>query len=278
MLSFEKLTAFIVKPYAPEKIKMKKSIKSKVRKKLGLLRSVAMYYWKPFNHRRLTGFYRQFVCQGDLCYDIGAHLGNRTAAWRALGARVISVEPQPQCLAYLRNKFGKDPDVHILPRAVGAEPGKAMLYISQLTPTISTLSGAQWQKKMNNATSFEVYWDETVEVEVVTLDQLIETHGMPDFCKIDVEDFEWQVLQGLSHALPCLSLEYFIPTLDRIFDCIDRLEELGNYAYNWSFGESQVLNSEEWLGPESLKKILKNYTDQDRSGDIYARLIKKDAP
>ncbi len=246
-----------------------------IKKKLGVLRSIAMYYWKPFNKRRLTKFYANFINENSLCFDIGAHLGNRTNAWRALGAKVIAVDPQPQCLAFLRQKFGKDKGVIILPKAVSDKSGKANLHISQLTPTISTLADKDWQKKMNDATSFEVNWEETIEVEVVTLDQLIAEYGIPDFCKIDVEDLEVQVLKGLTQPIPCLSLEYFVPTLERVYECIDQLTTLGDYEYNWSFGESQVMNSEAWLSADAMKAVFDEYTQADPSGDIYARLVKR---
>ncbi len=245
-----------------------------IKKKLGVLRSIATYYWKPFNKKRLINFYQDYVKAGDLCFDIGAHLGNRTDAWSAIGAKVIAVDPQPQCLAYLNKKFGTDKQVIILPKAVGEQAGYADLYISQLTPTISTLADKDWRQKMDDATSFKVNWEETIEVEVVTLDQLIAEYGMPDFCKIDVEDFEIQVLRGLTQPLPSLSLEYFVPTLERIYECIERLETLGQYEYNWSFGESQVLNSKKWLSAKEMKAVFDRYTKGDRSGDIYAKLVK----
>ena len=149
-----------------------------IKKKLGVLRSIATYYWKPFNKRRLVNFYKDFVKAGDLCFDIGAHLGNRTNAWSAIGARVVAVDPQPQCLAYLNKKFGQDKQVTILPKAVGDKVGTANLHISQLTPTISTLADKDWRQKMDDATSFKVNWEETIKVEVVTLDQLIAEYGI----------------------------------------------------------------------------------------------------
>jgi len=243
-----------------------------IRKKLGLLRSIAMYYWKPFNKKRLINFYQPFVKKGSLCFDIGAHLGNRTNAWQALGAKVVALEPQPQCMRYLQQKFAKDPNIILLQQAVGAKAGKTQFYISALTPTVSTMAAEDWRDKIDDHTSFKVTWDESIEVVVITLDQLIEQYGLPDFCKIDVEDFEVEVLKGLSQAVPALSLEYFTPTLFRVFECMDLLDALGAYEYNWSFGESQVFNSEQWLSSEDMRAIFKGYTSDDRSGDVYARL------
>jgi hypothetical protein len=47
-------------------------------------------------------FYGAFVSAGDLVFDVGAHVGNRTAVFLELGARVVAVEPQAQCVAELQ--------------------------------------------------------------------------------------------------------------------------------------------------------------------------------
>jgi len=41
---------------------------------------------------------------------------------------------------------------------------------------------------------------------------------------------------------------------------MDLLDALGAYEYNWSFGESQVFNSEQWLSSEDMRAIFKGYT------------------
>ena len=243
------------------------------RKQLGILRSRAMYYWKPFNRKRLKKFYAQFVNQGDLCFDIGSHLGNRVRAWDDLGAKVVALEPQPQCLAYLNKKFGQNSNITIIPKAVADKPGSMKMYVSTLTPTVSTLSGDDWKATIDEHSRQKIQWDEEIDVEVVTLDQLIKTYGIPKFCKIDVEDFEEEVLLGLSQSIPCLSLEYLAPCIDKTIACVERLAEIGSYEYNYSYGESQVLNSDNWLGYEEMLNVLNAVQVNDRSGDIYARII-----
>ncbi|HCT75675.1 MAG TPA: FkbM family methyltransferase, partial [Micromonosporaceae bacterium] len=153
----------------------------------GITRSLAMYHGIPGRHRRMRRFYGQFLGPGDIGFDIGAHVGSRVRAWRRLGSRVIAIEPQPDCLRVLNLFFGRDKDVSILPIAVGAKAGRAKLALSTATPTVSSMS-ADWIESVTADRRFaSVRWDRSVEVDVVTLDELIATQGVPAFCKIDVE-------------------------------------------------------------------------------------------
>ena len=106
----------------------------------GIARSLAMYYGIPFRARRLRRFYAQFVQPGSLCFDVGAHAGNRVRCWRQLGARVIAIEPQADFVRLLHWLYGRDDKVEIVPLAVGAKPGYADLLVSERTPTVTTLS------------------------------------------------------------------------------------------------------------------------------------------
>ncbi len=99
-----------------------------------------MYYGVPLRNRALTRFYAQFVRPGDLCFDIGAHVGNRVRALSRLGARVVALEPQPQCMRLLRRWYGHHPNIELVEQAVGTAPSTRTLFISERTPTVTTLS------------------------------------------------------------------------------------------------------------------------------------------
>lgn len=243
-----------------------------VRRSYGSVRSTLIERANPWKSHRARIFYRQFIRSGDLCFDVGAHLGDRTAHFLKLGARVVAIEPQPQLMARLKRRFGADPRVVLIEAGLGAAHGKAKLAIDPAHPTVATLSPDFIAEAGQSRGFRRVRWRERIEVEVTTLDALIAAHGVPAFCKIDVEGYEHAVLEGLSRPLPGLSLEYLPAALDPALIAIARLNRLGTYRFNRSRGESMAMAIPRWLGAAEMSAELKRLPREEKAGDVYAFL------
>lgn len=252
---------------------MKKAITDQLNRWLGLGRSLVIYR-RPGRERALRRLYSEFVGPGDLVFDIGAHLGDRSSAFAALGARVVAVEPQPQLLRWLKRLTRHQPGIVCLPLAVGRAPGSAQLALSFRNPTVASLD-SRWRERLRTTIAGfrHVRWEDSITVPVTTLDELIRQYGSPRFCKIDVEGFEVEVLAGLSQPVPALSFEFVNGALDQALQCLEELDRLGRHEFNVIAGELRHFIWPSWRNPELLRQWLEGEAEGIASGDIYARLV-----
>ncbi len=238
----------------------------------GVLRSLRIYYLDRERDAAMASLYGAFAKSGDLVFDVGAHVGNRIAAFRNLGARVIAVEPQPAIIKVLRLLYGRDRAVAIEPQAVGRSVGTVNLELNLANPTVSTASRA-FVQAADGALGWEGQaWTRTIRVPVTTLDALIARHGMPVFIKIDVEGFEAEALAGLTRAVPALSFEFTTIARAVAAACIERCCALGYSRYNAALGESQTFVHPGWRSGREIAAWLESLPDAANSGDIYAML------
>lgn len=234
-------------------------------------RSLRIYY-APGRSAELDRFYRRFLAPGMLAFDIGAHVGDRTAAFRRLGARVVAVEPQPPCVRLLRHLFSRDPGVTHLASLVGATDGTATLWVNQRNPTISTAS-QDFIQSADGAFGWEgEHWDQRLDCPVTTLDALIRAHGHPDFIKIDVEGYEAAVLAGLSTAPPALSFEFTTIQRDVARICLERLVALGYRVFNACLGETMRFAHPMPISAQVMADWITGLPHAANSGDVYASL------
>jgi FkbM family methyltransferase len=223
--------------------------------------------------------YEQFISAGALCFDIGAYVGEKTQEMLDLGAsKVVSIEPQPGSFDHLRERFENDPRVELVNKGIAAYPGTmTMFYDEPKIRKSGSLTVATFSKRYTEEGRFAKFgYADRLRAEMTTLDGLVELYGVPNFCKIDVEGFERQVITGLSQPLPALCYEYAIEFEDEALACAKLLQALGEYEFNFAEGQNQEFSFPQWTpDEEEFVEKVREVPCTDWAGllwgDVYAR-------
>ncbi len=141
----------------------------------------------------VAAFLQQRVKPGAVCLDVGANVGVyvlQFSYWSGEGGRVVAFEPNPGARDVLERHVqmnGLTEQVTIVPAAVGANNGEAVLYAADV-------AGMSRLGEANPRIADRV---SEIIVPVVTLDDYCVAEGVaPDWLFIDIEGFEIAALQG----------------------------------------------------------------------------------
>lgn len=215
-----------------------------------------------------TDFYKQLVSQGDICFDVGANVGNRIQPLLNIGAKVVAIEPQQKCIEILKKTFGER--ITLVTEGLGEQEGVKTFYISD-SSTISSFS-EDWIEAVKDNRFKGHKWNKTESIKMTTLDALIKKYGQPVFIKIDVEGYELEVLKGLSSPVKYISFEYTVPEqTSKAIDCIEQIQKTGDTIFNYSIGESMEFALPQWLNIEQMiEHVNSDEFISTNFGDIYA--------
>jgi FkbM family methyltransferase len=136
---------------------------------------------------------RAWLPGGGMAWDIGSNTGMTLPLLLVLFDQVLAFEPAVESFSLMEASWGQNDRVQLVNKAVADHDGVMMLAVRPATIYSGQLvaPGLWWP------------WGEETprEVPCITLDTLAETHGVPDFVKIDTEGGELKVLQGAAALL-----------------------------------------------------------------------------
>ena len=207
-------------------------------------------------------FYRDLLPSGGLAFDVGANIGEKSEALLAAGLRVVAFEPNPEVIPELLSRCQHCPDWTLIQVALSKSPAIASFYA----------------RTSHESSGFIPDWGGSpahlYHVPVLNLDLAIAHFGVPDFCKIDVEGWELEVLSGLTQKPTILSFEFHLTeaNIAQTKLCLDSLRKLGYKRANLAPEESIEFLHPSWI---DIDELYEGFPDRYKAmteliyGDIY---------
>lgn len=245
-------------------------------------RYLVNFYLKKVHEPDFNAF--KLICQErpQLFLDIGANVGMSALSIFTLksDARVISFEPNPVNYPYLDKLADRFDNFQYLTVGLGDKPATIDFYYPIYNgKKMTALGSCDYQKAKSWLNSNTLYFfDENkleiakITVEVRTLDSF---ELEPEFIKIDVEGFEYQVLLGAEKTInthrPILLIEG-IAQGDRVHQL---LQEWGYDVYkfeNNQFYLDRFDCANNFLIPQEKTALIQPYRASDNSDKIVNEL------
>ncbi len=160
--------------------------------------------------------FERLISNGDTIIEVGGHIGYISLYFSKLVGRegiVYVFEPGINNLPYLKNNVKEKHNIIVIDKGVGSCNARMPFYIENLSGQnnsfIKDFQGFINNKRNSFVKNISV---KEVTVDVIRLDDfIIENKIFPNFIKIDVEGFEFEVIKGMSYILkniqPILMIE-----------------------------------------------------------------------
>jgi FkbM family methyltransferase len=166
--------------------------------------------------------------QKDLIYDIGMHQGEDTDFYLAKGFRVVAIDAMSEYCDAAAARFAgqlERRDLTIINGAISDSPGPVTFYVSPKSDW-GTIRPAFAER--NTRLGYPPV--EAIEVDSVSLSDVLRTHGVPYFMKIDIEGADAVCLAALHRAAErprYLSLESSKTSWRELVAEFDALQRMG---------------------------------------------------
>jgi len=137
---------------------------------------------------------KKLVKSGDVVVEAGANIGYYALMESQLvgkKGKVYAIEPSPDNVVCLKNniRLNNNSNIEIYPLAVGDKKGNVKMNISSHSNLNSLI--AQKNKKIIK----------TIDVNVTTLDVFLKNKKYPNFIRMDVEGYEYNIIKGMGKIL-----------------------------------------------------------------------------
>ena len=172
-------------------------------------------------------FITTYLNRGDCFVDVGANIGLMSIfASQCVGnpGKILAFEAHPETNQLLQENIALNhvKNIENFNFALGNEAGKATIYDNWNV----NRGGSSLVIHSENSTGFEV--------DVKTLDEVIQNDFQPKMIKVDVEGFEFQVLKGATNTIknckPILIIEFSV-SRDNQYDPFEMIDFIESFEF-----------------------------------------------
>jgi FkbM family methyltransferase len=139
------------------------------------------------------------MTENALIYDVGAHKGEDTEFYLKKGFSVVAIEAVPQLCGELKQRFFDEVErgkLKILNLAVSRQTGTVNFYIDKKNSVWGTTK-MDWVARNKPIGGGPI---RKISVGSSSLSDMMKTHGVPRYCKIDIEGNDLDALKSLAAA------------------------------------------------------------------------------
>jgi len=129
----------------------------------------------------------------NLIYDVGMHVGTDSAYYLRRGYKVVAIEANPALAARARAGFAtelRDGRLTVLDVGIAASHGEATFWVCDDWTAWSSFDRSVASRNGNS--------HHPVSVRLRPLVEVFAEHGLPHYCKVDIEGNDRYCLEGLS--------------------------------------------------------------------------------
>ncbi|MCX6170086.1 MAG: FkbM family methyltransferase [Ignavibacteriales bacterium] len=152
---------------------------------------IIYFYYKNISDRKRIEILKNNIKPGDIVLDIGGNIGFYSSLMAKLvgGKGEVHVfEPDPVNYKHLEHNTRRFKNVKIYKLAAGPSNGLIKLYCSKyLNVDHQTYDSGEMR--------------DTIDVECVSLDTFFDPYKKINFVKIDVQGFDYQVVEGMKNII-----------------------------------------------------------------------------
>lgn len=219
----------------------------------------------PEEYKRLQeepNFYKKFLkmhpAKDNLIFDVGANRGHKSVIFSKLSRKVISFEPSEKLYLFLKERF-KNTNVAVYNCALGSENTETELYIVEDNEAYNSLNKKHFETTTASRGIATMNTVKHQKIKVRVLEDFIKKNGVPKYIKIDVEGYEYEVIQGLKTAVALLSFEANLPEFcEESVQTIEYLESLDHKGYKYNFATVHSFLLENFVQKDKAKEFIRN--------------------